>query len=406
MMPAMRTCSRWLPLAGLAWLCALAPAWAQDDDNLSEAKKHYDRGKELFKAGNPEEAIREFRAADKLRPSPILAYNIGLAYERMSRCKPAIDAFQRYLHEQADADNREDTEQKIAELRGKMQRGECAGQRLGPRAANPPPAGATQPTAPPQAPTTFVTPPPSQPPPTSPLWGRPDAGPAPTGLAVQRSAHRAGTHPYSLGLRAGIILGGLGSGSGFTDKNPGGFQFENTTGFLLRASFLFPALWLADGRSVLQGELFGSFARYGFNDGRFMTNGALFTGDAMLYAGGFGLRANIYPSERIPLAIVPGLGVGVGAQALSVNAIDNSCQFDTSLASVLLNIDIALRYELMDHHAFYFAPASLYVLFPPLQDGDTFDAFCQGTSVRPKQFFGLDSTKLNYGFDFGYMFQF
>jgi len=123
-------------------------AAAQQDPVLAEAKQHFDRGRELFRSGSYEDAIREFRAADKLRPSPILAYNIGLALEKLGRCRVAIDHFERYLREQPDADNRADTEQKSADQRAKRARGEC-GNRLRPPSPTPPtdPGGGPPPPA-------------------------------------------------------------------------------------------------------------------------------------------------------------------------------------------------------------------------------------------------------------------
>jgi tetratricopeptide (TPR) repeat protein len=99
-----------------------------EDPALADAKRHFDRGKELYKSGAYDQAILEFKSADQIKPSPILAYNIGLAYEKLGRCRAAIGFFERYLREQPDADNANDTQVKIADQRAKMARNECARQ--------------------------------------------------------------------------------------------------------------------------------------------------------------------------------------------------------------------------------------------------------------------------------------
>src|SRR5262245_24150773 len=104
-----------------ALLLVCATVRGEDESQLATAKQHFERGKELYRTGKYEEAIREFNQADRVRPSPILIFNIGLALERLGRCKDAILHFERYLREQPDADNRADTEQKIAAQRTKQQ---------------------------------------------------------------------------------------------------------------------------------------------------------------------------------------------------------------------------------------------------------------------------------------------
>ncbi|HJZ87106.1 MAG TPA: tetratricopeptide repeat protein [Polyangia bacterium] len=366
-----------------------AGAAAQEDPALAEAKQHFDRGRELFRNGSYEEAIREFRAADKLRPSPILAYNIGLALEKLGRCKPAIDHFERYLREQPDADNRADTEQKIADQRAKIARGECAKQVRPPPGVQPTePGGYTPP------PAGGYPPPPAGYPPTT------TAYPPPRTDVVPITQASAGMHPFSLGLRVGPIFGRLGNTCG-----PVGC-IENAAGLQLRTGFTFPAATLGDGRTVLQMELFGAFIYYGFAQADFIGGVHLSSGNAKMPLFGVAGRVGIFPSRRIPLAIVPAAGVGVGAQMFS--ATTDRCEVSTTLATVVINLDLALRYELAIHHALYFSPADMYILVPPLADGDPIDLMCFGGTgmALPKDFFGLADAKLNYAIDFGYMYQF
>lgn len=104
-------------------LLALAPGrvvWAQgavaDDQALAEAKRHFEAGKNAYTAGDYQTAIREFKAAEALRPSAVLAYNIGLANEKLGKRRVAVKYFRRYLDGAPGAPNRAEVEQKIATL--------------------------------------------------------------------------------------------------------------------------------------------------------------------------------------------------------------------------------------------------------------------------------------------------
>lgn len=108
-----------------------APA-PQEDPALAEARQHFQTGRNAYNAGDYVTAIHEFKAAERLRPSPILAYNIGLANEKLGKQRVALKYYKRYLEQQPNAPNRADVEQKIAALEQSI-------------AAQPPPAATTQP---------------------------------------------------------------------------------------------------------------------------------------------------------------------------------------------------------------------------------------------------------------------
>ncbi|MSP60546.1 MAG: tetratricopeptide repeat protein [Myxococcales bacterium] len=84
------------------------------DDPSSLAKMHFESGKAAFHARDFPSAIREFKQAQALRPSPILDYNIGLANEQLGKPKVAAKYFRRYLEGKPDAPNRAEVEAKIA----------------------------------------------------------------------------------------------------------------------------------------------------------------------------------------------------------------------------------------------------------------------------------------------------
>jgi tetratricopeptide (TPR) repeat protein len=92
------------------------PAPATGDDGLAQAKSHFEAGKNAYNAGDYQTAIREFKAAEALRPSPILDYNIGLASEKLNRKRVAVKYYKRYLEGMPTASNREQVEASIAQL--------------------------------------------------------------------------------------------------------------------------------------------------------------------------------------------------------------------------------------------------------------------------------------------------
>ncbi len=96
---------------------ATAPA---EDASMAAAKQHFTAGRAAFTAGDFPVAIREFKAAEALRPSPVLAYNIGLANERLGRRKVAVKYYQRYLETSPKAANRAEVEGRISSLEAQM----------------------------------------------------------------------------------------------------------------------------------------------------------------------------------------------------------------------------------------------------------------------------------------------
>jgi hypothetical protein len=86
------------------------------DENLEVAKQHFAAGRDAYSRQDFTTAVKEFKMAQAIKPSPVLDYNIGLAYEGLNRPKAATKYYQRYLAEKPDAQNRPEVEQKIAVL--------------------------------------------------------------------------------------------------------------------------------------------------------------------------------------------------------------------------------------------------------------------------------------------------
>ena len=116
-----------------------AAATSASDAELAEAKAHYQAGKAAYDATDYPTAIREWKAAQTLKPSPKLDYNIGVAYERMNRPRAALKYFRRYLEAVPSAQNRAEVEQKIPVLEAQARTQKAPETDPGAQPATPPP---------------------------------------------------------------------------------------------------------------------------------------------------------------------------------------------------------------------------------------------------------------------------
>ena len=108
-----------LPL--LALLLASFPANAQlRKSTPADADRLYETGKAEYQAGKFSEAIRDFKAADVLKPSPALSFNIAACYERLTDLRSARAAYVEYLRRSPDADDRAKVEITIAAIDARL----------------------------------------------------------------------------------------------------------------------------------------------------------------------------------------------------------------------------------------------------------------------------------------------
>ncbi len=114
-----------LTAVSISWMmlspCAAAPSentamMSDEEQAMQLAKKHFEKGKNAYSASDFTAAIREFKAAEALKPSAILDYNLALANEKQGKKKVALSYYRRYLELLPQAQNRSEVEKRIAAL--------------------------------------------------------------------------------------------------------------------------------------------------------------------------------------------------------------------------------------------------------------------------------------------------
>ena len=90
------------------------------DPDTEIARRHFEKGSELYGSGRYAEAVAEFEAARRAKPLPAFDYNIARAHDRMEHTREAIAAYERYLEAAPSAPDAGDVRARIAELRGRL----------------------------------------------------------------------------------------------------------------------------------------------------------------------------------------------------------------------------------------------------------------------------------------------
>jgi tetratricopeptide (TPR) repeat protein len=88
--------------------------FAQD---LETARHHYESGRSYYEQLRYEEAAREFEEAYRLSNRPHLLKNVAVSHQHAQAWQDAIEAFELYLEEVPDAEDRAEIETRIARLR-------------------------------------------------------------------------------------------------------------------------------------------------------------------------------------------------------------------------------------------------------------------------------------------------
>jgi hypothetical protein len=105
-----------LLVAHLGGAAGVQAAPAPDAQFLKLAKQEYDKGREAYLAGYFRKAIEHYRRADAIKHSPVLFYNIGIAYEKLGLHNEAREYYRRLLREAPDSKGAARARQRLKNL--------------------------------------------------------------------------------------------------------------------------------------------------------------------------------------------------------------------------------------------------------------------------------------------------
>ena len=95
---------------------------AAEDPEMRAAKRYFDRGQKAFNLGKFDDALEQYQKAYDAKPIPDILFNIGQCYRNLGDYEAAIFSFKKYLKLAPDAENREETEEYIAELEAEQEK--------------------------------------------------------------------------------------------------------------------------------------------------------------------------------------------------------------------------------------------------------------------------------------------
>lgn len=136
-----------------------ATAFAEDEiakPTSPAAREHLTAGVRLYRMGDFEEAIKEYKAGALIEDAPIFYYNLGQAYRKVGNYDKAIWNYQRFLDraKPLPANVKEATERFIREMTAEK---EQAARNTPPTEPSPSPAPKTEPSPPPPSPSPAKT---------------------------------------------------------------------------------------------------------------------------------------------------------------------------------------------------------------------------------------------------------
>ncbi len=105
-----------------ATMLALASHVHAEPDRRAQALALADDSERAYKAGQFEKAAALLRKAHDRYPEPLLLYNLGRALEGMGDQKGAIEAYEQYLHDAKQIDDRPAIERRIATLKAQLEK--------------------------------------------------------------------------------------------------------------------------------------------------------------------------------------------------------------------------------------------------------------------------------------------
>lgn len=103
-------------LAGVLFLSAAAGR----DPTAAEARKYFQWGERLFKKAEYEEAIAKFEEAYRIKPHPVIFFNIAKCYEQLGAHAKALRNYREYLRLLPDAKDRETVSEAIGAIERRL----------------------------------------------------------------------------------------------------------------------------------------------------------------------------------------------------------------------------------------------------------------------------------------------
>jgi tetratricopeptide (TPR) repeat protein len=98
------------------------PPRATVDPDTEVARRHFERGTELYDAQKYDAAIAEFQAANVARPRPAFDFNIARCYDRLGDWAHALDYYRRYLAAAGTLPDADEVRTRVQELEERVRK--------------------------------------------------------------------------------------------------------------------------------------------------------------------------------------------------------------------------------------------------------------------------------------------
>lgn len=93
------------------------PSAPPTPDEIAAAREAFSRGQQAFNGGDYQAAADAYEEAYAIVPDPTILFSLGDARQRAEDYVAAAEAYEKYLEKRPDADNREDVETRLEQLR-------------------------------------------------------------------------------------------------------------------------------------------------------------------------------------------------------------------------------------------------------------------------------------------------
>jgi tetratricopeptide (TPR) repeat protein len=101
-------------------VCVAPVAAAFEDPDTEVARKHFEKGRLAYDAGDYQLALGEFKAAKRAKQAAALDFNIARCYDRLEQYPAAIDAYASYISAQPGAPDVAEVRERIAMLKKRL----------------------------------------------------------------------------------------------------------------------------------------------------------------------------------------------------------------------------------------------------------------------------------------------